>query len=150
MSSACGRVFSVLARQLAYQSHWPRYHVSTLEMRPHILAFKVFSNFQNRREQRLDLALFSILSIPNSNANQFILHFQDGVEFSTPRIHNPIYEIADGCFSGNDVYDFNNNRLNQPLFSNKAAPAHDHHQHSSLLIALLALACCHVFNVFIV
>ena len=73
--------------------------------------------------------------------------FQDGVEFSTPRIHNPIYEIADGCFSGNDVYDFNNNnRLNQPLFSNKAAPAHDHY--SSLLIALLGLA-YHVFNVFI-
>ena len=76
--------------------------------------------------------------------------FQDGVEFSTPRIHNPIYEIADGCFSGNDVYDFNNNRLNQPLFSNKAAPAHHGHYSSLLLPSLLGLATYHVFNVFIV
>jgi len=76
--------------------------------------------------------------------------YADGVEFSTPRIHNPIYEIADGCFSGNDVYDFNNNRLNQPLFSNKATPAHHGHYSSLLLPSLLGLATYHVFNVFIV
>ena len=46
--------------------------------------------------------------------------FQDGIEFSQPRIHNPIYEIAEGCFSGNDVYDFNS-RFNQPLFSNSGS-----------------------------
>ena len=75
------------------------------------------------------------------NINKDFLHsFQDGIEFSTPRIHNPIYEIADGCFNGNDIYDYNNNRLNQPLFSNKALSL----QQGSLLMVLGF----NVFNVF--
>ena len=72
--------------------------------------------------------------------NDFLRSFQDGIEFSTPRIHNPIYEIADGCFNGNDIYDYNNNRLNQPLFSNKALSL----QQGSLLMVLGF----NVFNVF--
>ena len=51
---------------------------------------------------------------------KLVFLFQDGIEFSQPRIHNPIYEIAEGCFSGNDVYDFNS-RFNQPLFSNSGS-----------------------------
>ena len=43
---------------------------------------------------------------------------QDGVEFSTPRITSPVYDVNTGCFSSNDIYDFEENlRLNQPLKS---------------------------------
>ena len=33
--------------------------------------------------------------------------FQDGVEFSTPRIHTPIYEVSNGCYGDTkNIYDF--------------------------------------------
>ena len=38
------------------------------------------------------------------------------MEFATPRIHNPIYEFAGGCFTGSDggLYSYDP-RSNQPL-----------------------------------
>ena len=70
--------------------------------------------------------------------------FQDGIEFSQPRIHNPIYEIAEGCFSGNDVFDFNN-RFNQPLFSNSADSSWKSQQYVSILSLLLSIVFYHLY-----
>ena len=37
---------------------------------------------------------------PNSQTRIFPLFTQDGLEFSTPRIENPIYDFAGGCYEG--------------------------------------------------
>ena len=74
----------------------------------------------------------------------FLSGFQDGIEFSQPRIHNPIYEIAEGCFSGNDVFDFNN-RFNQPLFSNSADSCWKSQQYVSILSLLLSIVFYHLY-----
>jgi hypothetical protein len=66
-------------------------------------------------------AISSILKVESnifgsSYVNYLLIVFQDGVEFSTPRIHSPVYDVNTGCFSSGDVYDFEKNlRLNQPL-----------------------------------
>eukprot|EP00095_Tigriopus_kingsejongensis_P000886 snap_masked-scaffold409_size180341-processed-gene-0.2 protein:Tk00886 transcript:snap_masked-scaffold409_size180341-processed-gene-0.2-mRNA-1 annotation:"hypothetical protein DAPPUDRAFT_62540" len=48
--------------------------------------------------------------------------YADGLEFSTPRMHNPVYDMTGGCYDdtqGNFAYD---PRLNQPLHGNSQRP----------------------------
>lgn len=57
--------------------------------------------------------------------NKKLIYFlQDGVEFSTPRIHTPYYEVSKGCFADTEdlfkAYD-TSERLNQPLHAVSSA-----------------------------
>ena len=65
--------------------------------------------------------------------------FQDGIEFSTPRIRTPIYEVSNGCYGGNEDYPIDiSTGTNEPLRNVNAAVA-NHRSSSQLLITNLIL-----------
>jgi len=65
--------------------------------------------------------------------------YADGIEFSTPRIRTPIYEVSNGCYGDNEDYPIDiSTGTNEPLRNVNAAVA-NHKSSSQLLIKNLIL-----------
>jgi len=65
--------------------------------------------------------------------------YADGIEFSTPRIRTPIYEVSNGCYGDNEDYPIDiSTGTNEPLRNVNAAVA-NHKSSSQLHIKNLIL-----------
>ena len=76
----------------------------------------------------------------NNNDIYILSFFQDGIEFSTPRIRTPIYEVSNGCYGENEDYTVDiSTGTNQPLKNVNAAVTNTQQTSSQLLITYLSI-----------